>query len=309
MDISTVQAAFEERFGSPPELMVRAPGRINLIGEHTDYNGGYVLPAAIDRGICLAASRRADGRFAFWAADLGEFFLSEGGETAFQPQMRWANYLLGVVSEMRHLGLPVGGLNVAFGGDVPWGAGLSSSAALGSAAALSVRALYGLDLSRMDLVNLVQRSENRFVGVPCGIMDMFASIMSRAGQALRLDCRDLSFERVPCELPGCRLLLLDSGVKHALVDGEYRRRREECEAGVAALQGRFPEVLSLRDVSPQMLEALRHQMPDVVYRRCRFVVEEIGRVEQACAALGAGRWEELGQHMYACHEGLDGLYG
>lgn len=309
MNIATLHTDFRRVFGTAPEVTVRAPGRINLIGEHTDYNEGWVMPAAIDRTMLLAASPRSDGRLGLYACDVGESFLSDDEVPVFQQEKRWANYLLGVVSELREAGHVVGGLNLAFGGDVPPGAGLSSSAALGSAVVLAVQALYALPLSPMHMVKLVQRSENRFVGVPCGIMDMFASIMSRAGQVLQLDCRSLEYVYVPFEAPGYQLLLLDSDIKHALVDGEYQQRRAACESGVGVLRGHFPHIHSLRDVSEEMLEAHRAEMPPVVYQRCRFVVEEMHRVEQAVVALTQGQLEVFGQYMYDCHAGLDKQYG
>ncbi len=311
MNKHTIASAFIARFGTAPEITVRAPGRINLIGEHTDYNAGYVLPAAIDKAIWLSACRRTDGRFAFFAADLDEFFCSENSETVFQTTHTWANYLLGVISEARRDGLSVGGLNVAFGGDVPLGAGLSSSAALESGMLFAINELYRLGLSRMDIVRLAQRGENNFVGMKCGIMDMFASVMGRADSVVRLDCRSLQFEYFPFNAPGYSLVLFDSGIKHALVDSEYNTRRQECEAGVATLrayQNSSDELLSLRDVSPDLLFRHRGDLDPVVFRRCKFVVEEIARVEAACHALQTGNMEQFGQLMFQCHDGLNREY-
>ncbi|MEQ1743959.1 MAG: galactokinase [Saprospiraceae bacterium] len=305
MNKTAILAAFAARFGEPPEVIVRAPGRINLIGEHTDYNSGFVLPAAIDRAIWLSASRRHDGRFAFFAADLNAFFLSENTETVFQREQTWANYLLGVISEARKDGLLVGGLNVAIGGDVPLGAGLSSSAALESGMLFAANELYRLGLSRMDIVRMAQRGENNFVGMKCGIMDMFASVMGRANSVMRLDCRNLDFQYFPFDTPGYSLVLFDSGVKHALVDTEYNTRRAECEAGVAVLRQFDPNVSSLRDVSPGLLTKHREAFDPTVYRRCKFVTEEIARVGEACTALQNGDLEHLGQIMVQCHDGLN----
>jgi galactokinase len=308
LNAHTIRNAFTSRFAAAPEITVRAPGRINLIGEHTDYNAGYVLPAAIDKAIWLSASRRDDGRFAFFAADLNAFFLSENDTPVFQQEHSWANYLLGVISEARKDGLHVGGLNVAFGGDVPLGAGLSSSAALESGMMFAINALYDLQLSKMDIVRLAQRGENNFVGMKCGIMDMFASVMGRADSVVRLDCRSLDFEYFPFDAPGYSLVLFDSGVKHTLVDSEYNTRRAECEAGVAALQTFAPAVSSLRDVSPELLFKHRDALDPVVFRRCKFVVEEIARVEAACHALQNGDLARLGEQMFQCHDGLNHEY-
>jgi len=308
LNAPTIRTAFASRFGTEPELSVRAPGRINLIGEHTDYNAGYVLPAAIDKAIWLSASRRNDGRFAFFAADLDAFFFSENSETVFQTEHTWANYLLGVISEARKDGLHVGGLNVAFGGDVPLGAGLSSSAALESGMMFAINELYRLQLSRMDIVRLAQRGENNFVGMKCGIMDMFASVMGRADSVVRLDCRSLKFEYFPFHAPGHSLVLFDSGVKHTLVDSEYNTRRQECEAGVAVLKSFEPHVSSLRDVSSELLFRHRAALDPRVFRRCKFVVEEIARVEAACIALQHDDLSRLGQLMFLGHDGLNHEY-
>ncbi len=308
MIAEAVRAAYHARFSTAPEIIVRAPGRINLIGEHTDYNGGFVLPGAIDKAIWLAAGRRTDGRFAFYAHDLGEFFLSENETPVFQEKHTWANYLLGVVSEARKDGLPIGGLNVAFGGDVPLGAGLSSSAAIESGAMFALNELYGLRLSPMDLVRLAQRGENNFVGMKCGIMDMFASVMGRENSVVRLDCRSLDFEYFPFQAPDFSLILLDSGVKHALVDSEYNTRRAECEEGVSVLRQHNPVVESLRDVPLDFLQLHQSEMRPVVFRRCQYVVEEIERVEKACAALQKNDLRTLGKLMFKTHDGLNLLY-
>lgn len=300
-----LQNEFKSRFSASPEIIVRAPGRINLIGEHTDYNAGFVVPGAIDKAIWLAAGKRNDGKFAFFAADLNAFFISEDNDTVFQEKESWANYLLGVISEARKDGLQVGGLNVVFGGDVPLGAGLSSSAALESGMMFVINELYGLGLSRMDIVRLAQRGENHFVGMKCGIMDMFASVMGRESHVVRLDCRSLEYEYFPFHTSEYSLLLLDSCVKHQLVDSEYNTRKTECETGVAILQKSDPAINALRDVTPDFLEKHRHELDPIVYKRCKYVVEEIQRVELACAALINDDFETLGRMMFQTHDGLN----
>ncbi|MBK7936635.1 MAG: galactokinase [Lewinellaceae bacterium] len=305
MTAEIAKSTFQNHFSTPPELVIRAPGRINLIGEHTDYNGGFVLPAAIDKAIWMAAGRRDDGRFAFFARDLGEFFISDNEKPVYQERQTWVNYLLGVVSEAQKDGLVFGGLNLVFGGDVPLGAGLSSSAAIESGAMFVINELYRLGLSKMDIVRLAQRGENHFVGMKCGIMDMFASVMGRKNQVVRLDCRNLEFEYFPFETPDFSLVLFDSGVKHALVDSEYNTRREECEAGVAILKKFNPGISSLRDVSFPFLKKHQHDLPPTVFKRCKFVVEEIGRVERACLALQKNDFETLGALMFEGHDGLN----
>ncbi|MCC7465956.1 MAG: galactokinase [Saprospiraceae bacterium] len=308
MDKYTIQQIFTKTYGHAPKLVVRAPGRINLIGEHTDYNFGYVLPGAINKAIWFAASRRDDAAFHFFAADLGEIFVSENGETVFQKEKSWANYLLGVLSEARKDGYNFSGVNLAFGSDIPLGAGLSSSAALESGGMFVVNELYNLGLSRMESVKLAQRGENEFVGMKCGIMDMFASVFGKENHVVRLDCRNLEYAYFPFDAPDITLVLCDSGVKHALVDSEYNTRRAESEEGVRLLQTFDPSIQSLRDVSPTFLAEHEKALPPVVYRRCKYVAEEISRVEQACVALANHDMKTLGQLMYETHDGLQHDY-
>ncbi len=294
---------FQEKFGTQPEIIVRAPGRINIIGEHTDYNGGLVLPAAIDKSIWLAMGRRNDNLLKFSALDLQDDF--EGNVNSIEKSEKgWPNYLLGVISELQKDGLEIGGVNVTFGGDIPIGAGLSSSAALEAGTLSGLNRLFDLQLEKMAIVKLAQRGENRFVGMNCGIMDMFASVMGRADSVVRLDCRSLEYEHFPFHAPGFSLVLCDSGVKHALVDSEYNTRRRECEEGVRLLQAVSPEITSLRDVPLELLLAQKQRLPEVVFQRCKFVVEEIGRVESVCNYLKINDLVAVGQLMNETNEGL-----
>ncbi|HAD12432.1 MAG TPA: galactokinase, partial [Saprospirales bacterium] len=308
MDQFTIQNIFRSRYGHEPQITVRAPGRINLIGEHTDYNGGFVLPGAINKAIWFAASRRTDDALVFHAADLQKDFESLSGDTIYQQEKSWANYLLGVISEARKDGIHPGGINLVFGSDIPLGAGLSSSAALESGTLFVLNGLYGLGLSSMDIVKLAQRGENEFVGMKCGIMDMFASVMGKENHVVRLDCRDLQYTYFPFDAPDVSLVLCDSGVKHALGDSEYNTRRAECEEGVRILQTLDAGIQSLRDVSPEFLALHTSVLPPVGYQRCKYVVEEIRRVEQACEALVQHDMETLGRLMYETHEGLQHDY-
>jgi galactokinase len=304
MDANDITKYYQEHFNVQPTIVVRAPGRINVIGEHTDYNGGYVLPAAIDRAIWLAGSPRTDDQLVFHAVDLNETWTGTTAAYTSQDTHGWANYLLGVLSEARKDGLEATGLDLAFGGDIPLGAGLSSSAALESGMIFLLDALFDWKLNPMEVVRLAQRGENQFVGMQCGIMDMFASVMGRTDQVVRLDCRNLEYAYFPFQRQSHHFVLMDSGIKHQLVDSEYNTRRAECEQGVAIVQKVAPEVRTLRDVSPELLAACQADMPEVVYRRCLFVIEEIARVEAACAALEADDLALLGQLMYEGHEGL-----
>lgn len=301
-----ITEAFTRHFGKPA-LLVRGPGRVNLIGEHTDYNLGFVLPGAVDRAVWLALRPRNDLRFRFRSVDLDQTFETGGG--GFQrSRTHWANYLMGVLSEMGKDGRAPGGVDCAFGGDVPIGSGMSSSAALECGFAFGLNELFGLGYDRVALALLGQRAENRFVGVGCGIMDQFASVLGEPGHLIRLDCRDLSFERVPFERTDLRVVLCDTRIRRTLAGGEYNVRRAQCEAGVAVLAARHPEVKSLRDATPEMLAASSGAMEPVVARRCGYVVAENLRVLAACEALAQGRFEAFGEFMNASHAGLSRDY-
>jgi galactokinase len=299
---------FQEIFQAMPEIIVRAPGRINLLGEHLDYNDGFVLPAAIDKAIWLAASRREDGRFAFFAHDLDEYFISDDEKTVFQTEKNWANYLLGGISEARKDGHQFGGLNLIFGGDVPLGAGLSSSAALESGVLFLINELYALGLEKMQIVQLAQRGENHFVGMNCGVMDMFASVMGRAAHVVQLDCRTLEYAYFPLKMGDFSLILLDSGVKHALVDSEYNTRRRECDEGLAILKMLDSTIVGFRDVSFSFFKMHENHFSTTVFRRLKFVLEEIARVKMACAALEKHDLKTLGKLMFETHDGLNLAY-
>jgi galactokinase len=299
---------FKDHFGENPTLLVRAPGRINLIGEHTDYNNGFVLPAAIDKAIYFAISPRNDQKCILYAYDLSdshEFPL----DNLQKSEKGWANFLIGVLSEILEKGKQINtGFNVVFGGDVPLGAGLSSSAAVESGIGFAINELYNLGLSKLDLALIAQKAEHKYAGVNCGIMDMFASIHGKANAVIKLDCQNLSFEYFPFDFPDYTLVLCNTGVKHNLGDSEYNQRRAECEEGIRNLQSAFPQVDSLRDVTMQMLSSQADKLSPIVYNRCKYVVEEIERVSIACKALENGNLATFGQKMYETHEGLSKEY-
>lgn len=308
MDKEAISEIFRRRFTVHPEVIVRAPGRINLIGEHTDYNDGFVLPAAIGQAVLVAASLNASGQYHFYAEAYDAAFLADELRPTSDPAGRWANYPMGAISELKKEGFDPGGINLVIAGNIPQGAGLSSSAALTSAVLFAVNELMQLGLSRTRMARLAQRAENNFAGIQCGIMDMFASLMGKENQVLRLDCRNLEYSCFPFPGDEYRLLLLDSGVKHQLVDSEYNTRRKECETGVSILKKMYPDIRSLRDVTPEMVQALAHDMPDNIFRRCLFVTEENNRVNSVCQALEAGEMEQAGALMYQSHAGLRDLY-
>jgi galactokinase len=285
-------------------LLVRSPGRVNLIGEHTDYNGGFVLPAAIDKAIYFACALHPGRRCRFHAADLGRDFEFELTPALGKSGQGWPDYLLGVIDQARLAGYVVPAMDCVFGGDIPVGAGLSSSAALAAGFAFTLNELAGWGVPPLETARLAQRAENAFVGVQCGIMDQFANLFGLAGAVIRLDCRSLDFDYVPFDRPDLAVVLCDTGVRRALAGSEYNVRRRQCEEGVRALRDLTLPVESLRDVTPGMLEAHHAALDPVVHRRCRYVVEENARVLEACQALGRGDFAAFGERMWASHRGL-----
>ncbi len=301
-----IRGAFRRLFGEPA-IVVRSPGRVNLIGEHTDYNLGFALPGAVDRAIWLAASPRRDRFCRFYSADLNDTLLLDLDKLT-HSESHWADYLLGIYAELAAYGGKVRGVDCAFGGNVPIASGMSSSAALECSLAFALNRLFGLALDPVALARLCQRAENRFVGVACGIMDPFASLLGRKDSLIHLDCRSYGFRYVPFRQSGIRVVLCDSQVQRTLRTSEYNVRRAQCEAGVTVLAEAFPEVWSLRDAGPDMLEAVRNRLDPLVYRRCRYVVEENRRVLEACEALERNDLRAVGTLMNATHGGLRDEY-
>lgn len=303
---ASVERKFCELFKEQP-LLVRSPGRVNLIGEHTDYNLGYVLPCAIDKAITFALSPRQDMRCVLHALDKGDLFECSV-EHPKKSEKPWPNYLLGVVDELEKAGCKVEGFNCVFGGNIPIGAGLSSSAALEAGLAYALNHLFELGLDKLTLVRLAQRAENEFVGVRCGIMDQFINIFGESGTALRIDCRSLEYEYFPFDDEDISIVLFNSNVSHSLGSSEYNQRRKECEEGVKSIRNRAESVRSLRDVSLALLNDCKSLMDGTVYRRCKYVVEENARLLSACAALGQKDLRAFGRYMYQTHEGLSHDY-
>ena len=303
-----VKSFFVEYFGYVPQIMAKSPGRINLIGEHTDYNLGFVLPAAIDKAAYVAVARREDQLIRLFAKDLGEEYQVDINLLPTIPG-HWSAYVLGIVDQLLKHGKQLNGFDLVLTCDVPTGAGMSSSAAVECATAFALNALFDLQLERLDLVRMAQKAENEFVGVKCGIMDMFASVMGKDAQVIQLDCRDLSYQYFPLNLGDYKIVLFDTGVKHSLAGGEYNLRRQQCEQGVAVLKERFPEVNSLRDANLSMLdEQFRSAVSSTVYNRCLYVIEENIRLEQGCALLLQNNIKGFGDKMYGSHKGLSELY-
>ena len=302
MPAAAIAADFHRRFGYEP-LLVRAPGRINLIGEHTDYNDGLVLPAAIDKEIFFAVGLNGGEAAHLVAFDEGDSYDVAVARVA-PSDHPWANYLLGVVAQFQQHGVAVPGFDCVFGGNVPIGAGLSSSAAVECGLAFALNELLRTGFDRMALAHMGQLAEHTYAHVMSGLMDQFASLFGRPGHVVRLDCRSLAYEYFPFNAGQYHLVLCNSGVKHALASTEYNKRREECAQGVAVLQRHHPAIQSLRDATLAQVDAHRDDLGDVVYRRCRYVVQENLRVQAACDALTADDMAAVGRLMYASHAGL-----
>jgi galactokinase len=302
-----IQSKFLELFGKEP-LIIRAPGRINLIGEHTDYNDGFVRPAAVDKEIFFGISASDNGRTMLYSIKYNEQYEVDLDNVKPVTEPRWANYLLGVLYQFRENGFAVRPFNCVFGGNVPLGAGMSSSAAMECGFAYALSDYHLLNVPKIKMITMAQWAEHHFVGVKVGIMDQFASMMGKAGNVIVLDCRSLSHQYAPLHLQDYTLVLCDTKVKHSLVDSEYNTRRNECETGVKILQKHYPSVKSLRDATVEMLEKHRGEFDLKVFQRCLYVVQEIRRVQEASVDLRDGNLEAFGRKMYETHDGLSRLY-
>ena len=305
-EMGKVKAGFEDLYGRDP-LIIRSPGRVNLIGEHTDYNNGFVLPAAIDKSIYIALKARTDDLCRLYAADLGEKYEFEKVNLT-RSGIVWANYLIGVLDQFKKSGKNTGGFDCVFGGDIPIGAGLSSSAAIEAGLAFGLNKLFDLEIPGIELVKLSQRAENEFVGVQCGIMDQFINIFGKENKVLKLDCRSLDFEYFPFENKGLKIVLCDTQVKHSLAESEYNLRRKQCEEGAAKLSRFDPSVSSLRDVTLDFLYGHEDDLDPVTFKRCAYVIRENERVRLACAELNRNNFMAFGELMYQSHEGLKNEY-
>jgi galactokinase len=305
-DISKLKEKFQSLFNSEP-LLVRSPGRVNIIGEHTDYNEGFVLPAAIDKAIYIAIGKRDDEVISLYAQDYQqshEIKLSNIVPT----NKHWPNYILGIVDQLQKKNYPISGFNLAIDGDVPLGAGLSSSAAVECATVYALNDLFGLGIEKIEMVKMAQLAEQTFAKVMVGIMDQFASMFGKKGHAIKLDCRSLEYEYVPLVLKGIKILLLNTNVKHSLASSEYNTRRAQCEEGVALVKEKHPEVNSLRDVTMEMLQTLVAPKDQIIFKRCKYVVEENIRLLEGCEDLKKGHIDALGKKMFLTHEGLSKEY-
>jgi len=300
--VPVIADKFQKHFAERA-LLVVSPGRVNLIGEHTDYNEGFVLPGATDKAVVFAVAPRSDGICHFVSHDFDQEFRCELGALHRSP-LRWPDYLQGVIDQFLKAGHRVGGLNCVFGGDIPIGAGMSSSAAIEGGLAFALNVIFRLKLDSLSLVKLAQKAENEFVGVHCGIMDQFINVHGRAKSVVKLDCRSLAFEYFPFEREDLRIVVSDTLVRRELASSEYNVRRAQCEAGVNVLRAHDPSIRSLRDVTRDMLSGYRDEFDPVVYSRCDFVVRESTRVGEACAALARNDFAVFGGLMNLSHAGL-----
>ncbi len=303
-----IHGQFQKHFGGSGELYASA-GRINLIGEHTDYNGGFVFPGAIDKGMMAEIRLNGTDRVRVYSVDL-----EDSAEFGFReedaPSASWARYVFGVCREIiKRCGDVLKGFDAAFAGDVPLGAGMSSSAALESTFAFALNDMLELGIDKFELARIGQSTEHNYCGVNCGIMDQFASIFGKAGSLIRLDCRSMEYKYFPFHPKGYRLVLLDSMVKHELASSAYNRRRASCETVVAAVKAAgHPSVEYLRDVDMAMLAEVKGKVSDEDYMRAEYVIEEIQRVLDVCDALERDDYETVGAKMYETHHGMSRLY-
>jgi len=300
--VPSVAQQFRLRYGGPCRVF-RAPGRVNLIGEHTDYNDGYVMPAALDFYTYVAAGARSDRVISVHSLDFDETIDLELSALAPGPTGHWSDYVRGVAALLFGSGQVTTGANLVIKGEVPIGAGLSSSAAIEVAAAFALLAVNRTNLNRREIAAICQHAEHEYAGTKCGIMDQFISCFGAANHALLLDCRSLTYERVPIP-DGVQIVICNSMVKHELAAGEYNLRRKDCEAGVRILQEHLPDVRALRDVAFDQLQHFSRGLPERIYRRCRHVVSENARTLEAADALQQKNLNRFGDLMYASHRSL-----
>ncbi|WP_291149624.1 galactokinase [Flavobacterium sp. UBA7680] len=305
--IQNTTAFFEKSFGSKPEKVVLSPGRINIIGEHIDYNDGFVLPAAIDKVICFAFEKNNSKKSKVIAIDLNEEFEIDLTQEVKLSDVVWTNYIRGVIKQLQDNGYSFDGFNCVFSSNIPVGSGLSSSAALECGTLFGIKQLFDLKIEKVDIALLGQKAEH-WVGINCGIMDQFSSVHGLENKVIKLDCNTLDFEYHNADFKDYSLILMDSNVKHSLFTSEYNTRRIECEQGLAIIKSNFPEVKSFRDCSEEQLLSIQDKMSETVFKRVHFVVKEINRVIKACEALDKGDIELLGQLLFETHYGLSQEY-
>ncbi|MEZ0180858.1 galactokinase [Flavobacterium oncorhynchi] len=305
--IQNTTAFFEKSFGTNPEKIVLSPGRINIIGEHIDYNDGYVLPAAIDKVICFALEKNNSKKSKIIAIDLNEEFEIDLTQEVNLNDIVWTNYIRGVIKQLQDNGFSFEGFNCVFSSNIPVGSGLSSSAALECGMIFGIQQLFDLKIEKVDIALLGQKAEH-WVGINCGIMDQFSSVLGLENKVIQLDCNTLDYHYHNADFKDYSLVLFDSNVKHSLFTSEYNTRRIECEQGLSIIKSHFPEVKSFRNCTEEQLLSIQDKMDETVFKRVHYVVKEINRVIKACEALDKGNIEELGQLLFETHYGLSQEY-
>ena len=306
MNKQQIQLLFQQVFNNDADLCVQSPGRINIIGEHTDYNNGFVLPAAIDKKVIVGIRKREDDLIVLYAEAFAE--KKEVKIPEMKPQGDWADYMLGVVAQLIKKDYVVGGFEILLTGDIPIGAGLSSSAAVECATIFALNELFHFGLEKMEMVQMAQMAEHEYAGVKCGIMDQFASMFGKKDHLIKLDCRSLEYEYIPFQNQDFVLVLFNSNVKHALVDSEYNIRRNQCNEGVEMIRKYHPQINSLRDADTEMVEKYIRPQDELIYRRCHYVVSENIRLLQLCEALNHNNLDNCGKLMHETHLGLSEDY-
>jgi galactokinase len=305
--IKKTTAFFQKAFQNAPEKIVLSPGRINIIGEHIDYNDGYVLPAAIDRIICFAFAKNNTNKSKIIAIDLNEEFEVDLTSAISLSKVIWTNYILGVIKQMQDNGFSFDGFNCVFSSNIPVGSGLSSSAALECGMIFGIKELFNLSIPKIDIALMGQKAEH-WVGINCGIMDQFSSVMGLENKVIKIDCKTLEYEYHNANFNDYSLILFDSNVSHSLFSSAYNTRREECDEGLSIIKSALPEISSFRDCTESQVLSLKDKMSPNVFDRCHFVVKEIRRVALACEALDNGNIETLGKLLFETHEGLSKEY-
>ena len=306
MTIEELKTIFKQRFENEG-VVYTSPGRINLIGEHTDYNGGYVFPGAIDSGIYACIRLNGTDKVRAYSIDK-EDYREFGMNEEDHPHVHWANYIFGVCREIIKRGYKLQGFDTVFYGNVPIGAGMSSSAALESTFAFALNELLNLGIDKFELARIGQATEHNYVGVKCGIMDQFASLFGKAGHLMRLNCATMEFEYYPFNPKGYKVVLLDTLVKHELASSAYNKRRESCENACAHIAAKHSEVKYLSDATMEMLDEVKAEIPAEDYMRAEYVIGEKQRVLDVCDALEKGDYETVGDRMYGTHYGMSKLY-
>ena len=299
---------FEKLFQKPAKYIFLSPGRINIIGEHVDYNDGFVLPAAINKYICFAISKNKNSECVLVAKDLNDVYTFDINDPLQPINKMWANYILGVLHQLKEKGLPEKGFTIVFSSTIPMGAGLSSSAALECGIAYAMNKIFDLKLSKEEIARIGQKAEHTFAGVNCGIMDQFAAVFGKKNYVIKLDCTTLAYEYHKANFKEYQLVLFDSCVKHTHLTSGYNDRRNEVEQGLAIIKANYPEVTSFRNCTEKMVFSLKDTLGEIIFNRCLFVVQEIERVELAVRALTDGNIEQLGDLMTKTHYGLSELY-